>query len=167
MLIGTNFRVDESVQRLRDMLAATTDSTDELLRLVGIVSESRIEIMRKDDFAHSIFRPQFVGSLESRKAGTIVRGKFRFSRAARSIIAAWWISLFAWVALSVAIAIRTDAPELWYLPLAGLVLTVLGVGFLAFARHYYRPDADRIVLLICAALHGAVIEATTDSSKTE
>jgi len=73
----------------------------------------------------------------------------------------WFASIGIWVILSIVVAARSAQPLLWYLPVIGGLVLVLGLLFLKFARTHYRSDEDWMLRLIAEELHGLVKRGST------
>lgn len=154
--IDSKLPVNEATQRLRHLLANMKDSTGQFSVLSGHVTDSHLDMIRTERLANSVFRPQFAATLRRTESGTRLVGDFILSGKARSIVRVSFASVGVWLILSIIVAASSGQPILWYLPVVGGLVLVLGLLFLRFARTYYRDDEDWILRLIAENLRGVV-----------
>ena len=160
--IDTKFLVPEVEARVKNMLARLKDSSGHFPSVVGQVSESKVELMRSQRSGNSAFRPQLTASIIPRDAGTRLVVQFGLSKKARAFVRSWCSGVGVWLVLSIVSAATSRLAILWYMPIGGLAVLILGVLLLRVARSYYKDDQDWLLRAISEELRGVVRQDAPD-----
>jgi hypothetical protein len=147
------FRSTEAEVRVRDDLSSTANRL--LSGVEGLSFEagsSPPETADKRSFTirmpvaglRSRFQWRFFGVVVADGPSAIVRGAFRLPRFLEIYIVLWLIMVGLFVGVTIAIAAASSLPEMWLLPLGGLVVNAGGYAFLFAARAMAEPALRRV-----------------------
>jgi hypothetical protein len=90
------------------------------------------------------------------RAGTRLVIKFSFSKGTSTFIHSGYSGVGVWLVLSIVSAAKSRMPVLWYLPLGGLVVLLLGMLLLRAASSYYSDDREWLLRRLAEELDGVI-----------
>ena len=142
--------LEESVRRLREATKRSVFSALGGQAAVGPVQASRVRLQRATPMVGNSFKPFFFGHFEVRGGEVYLSGKFCMLPMVK-VFMTFWLA-FA-LLFSVAAALSAmKANSAWFVPLAGIGMFCLGVGFVWTAKHFSRNDVAWLGNVICNAL---------------
>jgi hypothetical protein len=131
------YPLNESVLRLDaargSALVALTRQT-----AIGTVTESRVVLKRVVPFVGNAFKPYFVGEFEQRHDKVILVGRFTMHWSIKLFMTFWLGFCGLWTLSAVTAIFRH--PEQWFVPLTGVGMFAIGVGFASLCQWMSRSD---------------------------
>jgi hypothetical protein len=147
----TGMALDNAVASLRAASSRSVFGSITREAATGKVTEKKVVLQRTIPFMGNSFKPIFVGRFRSESGETILRGVFTTHWTTKIFMAFWFGGCFIWTLLVLFMALVRPT-ELWFLPLAGLGMLLLGSGFVRFARWLARNDQTYLNAVISRAL---------------
>jgi hypothetical protein len=151
----SNFSVEESVEKLRGA-SARWYSLSGLFnqRAVGVVFPDRVRLERVRPFIRNDFKPQFVGHFVQSDGKVFLVGAFSMRLWTKVFMTFWLGFCVLWI-LGATIAVFAVPASPKFLPLAGVLMFVIGSSFTLAAKSWARDDISWLKDLIGNTLSGA------------
>ncbi len=154
---ASDFPVAEAVSRLRNATQRSVLAAFGRECAVGTVSQERVRLQRVIPLMGNSFKPIFVGSFVERNGRTMLEGRFTLFRSTKILMTVWFTFVLLWTTLASTavifdVRLLREQPEMLFLPIAGVVLLFLGLGFLRFGWWISRRDVDFLSTVISGAL---------------
>jgi hypothetical protein len=142
--------LEESITRLRDATKRSVFSALTQQAAVGPVKESCVRLQRVIPMVGNSFKPFFFGRFEVRGAEVYLSGRFSMLPMAK-VFMTLWLGFTLFFAAATLLASLTDRST-WFMPLAGIGMFCLGLGFVWAGKQFSKNDAAWLSNVICTAL---------------
>jgi hypothetical protein len=147
----------EAVSRLRSATRRSVFAAFFGQCAVGPVSQKRVRLQRVIPFVGNSFKPIFVGSFVEQNGRTTLEGRFTLFLGARIFMTFWFTFNLLWTTLATFAVISDvgtprEKPEMWFLPVGGVAMFLVGLGFVRFGWWISRRDVGYLSAIISGAL---------------
>jgi hypothetical protein len=154
---ASDFPAPEAVSRLRNATRRSVLAAFLTECAVGPVSQERVRLQRLIPFVGNSFKPIFVGSFVERNGRTMLDGRFTLFRFTKIFMTFWFTFILLWTTLASAavifdVGLVREQPQMLLLPVGGVALFLVGLGFLRFGWWISRRDVDFLSAVISGAL---------------
>jgi hypothetical protein len=163
----SDFGLDETVRRLAAETKRPLEGfqplwSQQVLVVVGEVSEQKVSLWCERLFVRNGFRPEFLGWFQLVGKRVILIGKLSMSPMIYAMQFFWIAVMTAWTAGALGQLMRDPSdPANWLLPLFGPVAALLGVAMARVAKWLSSGDEGWILAAINSALYKTPLRPTS------
>lgn len=155
-VFDSSFSLEESIRRLEAATKSTSFTALTAQRAVGRVREDKVLLQRVIPFVQNSFKPVYVGRFIRTRAGVRLEGRFTMHWFVKGFMTYWFGFSALWVGLAAASVVRSESPEQWWLPLAGVGMLSFGAGLVGAGKYFARNDIAWLSGVIRSALAAEV-----------
>jgi hypothetical protein len=147
--------LEESVKRLAEVSRRFAFLTLFREAAVGEVSVNRVSLSRHRPTFSNAFKPCFLGRFSNQQGRVVLSGRFTMMLFVKIFMTCWFGFCIFWACGATLAVLRSPlSPTL--LPLGGLLMLGLGIGFVSFSKRLSANDDEYLSSVIRSALSSEV-----------
>jgi hypothetical protein len=147
--------LEESVEQLSKVTKRFAFLTLFREAAVGEVSADRVSLSRHRPTFSNAFKPCFIGQFSNRQGRVVLSGRFTMMLFVKVFMTCWFGFCIFWTC-GATLAVLRSPLSLTILPLGGLLMLGLGIGFVSFSKRLSANDNEYLSSVIRGALSSDV-----------
>jgi hypothetical protein len=143
--------LEESIRQLSKVTRRSAFLTLFREAAVGEVSEDRVSLSRHKPTFSNAFKPCFIGQFGIQQGRVVLSGRFTMMLFVKVFMTCWFGFCILWTCGATLAVLRSPLSPT-FLPLGGLLMLGLGIGFVSFSKRLSSGDNEYLSSVIRGAL---------------